>query len=86
MPTQEEIDKVMEWCEEIKKRKGRSSAIERNPFGHMKWMQKFALIYIDMGKENVPKSCLVYDSERRTLWQCIGNEWVPVLPDLGKRK
>ncbi len=86
MPTKQEINKVIAWCEEIRTKKGRP-AIERNPFTReIKWMEKFALIYIDIRKETAPKTCLVYDSESRQLWQYIGNAWVTVFADLASNR
>ena len=86
MPTKQEIDKVIAWCEEIRTKKGRP-AIERNPFTReIKWMEKFALIYIDIRKETAPTTCLVYDPESRQLWQYIGNAWVTVFADLASNR
>ena len=86
MPTKEEIYKVTAWCEQKLKEKGRPG-IERNPFTReIKWMEKFALIYIDIRKETAPKTCLVYDSEYKTLWQAIGREWCSIFPDLAAKR
>ncbi len=86
MPTKQEIDKIIAWCEHKLAEKGRPS-IERNPFTReIKWMEKFALIYIDIRKETAPNTSLVYDSEYKTLWQFIGREWCPIFEDLAGKK
>ena len=86
MPTTQEIEKVMAWCEEKLKQKGRP-CIERNPFGHeIRWAARFPLIYIDIEKEKAEKTVLVYESENKKLWQYIGREWIAVFADINTKK
>ena len=40
MPTKEEIDEVIAWCEKTKKERARIYVIERNPFREeISWMR-----------------------------------------------
>ena len=83
MVTKQEIDHVMEWCEQKKKERGRIYAIERNPFrDEVRWMYRFPLIEIDRPKEVAAKTNLVYDSTTKTLWQFFNGDWRKVEPDL----
>lgn len=82
MPTKQEIDKVIEWCENVKKERNRIYVIERNPFrDEIGWMRRFPLIEIDRPKEVASKNNLVYDSTIRTLWQFMNNDWRKIEPD-----
>ena len=83
MVTQQEIDKVIGWCEKIKKERGRIYAIERNPFrDDIYWMRRFPLIEIDRPKEVASKNNLVYDSTIKQLWQFMNGDWRRIEPDL----
>lgn len=82
MPTKEEIDRVVAWCEKLKAERKRPRVIERNPFrDDMEWMRRFPLIEIDGGKEAASISNLIYDSTTKTLWQFMNGDWRRVQPD-----
>ncbi|MBD3389776.1 hypothetical protein GF415_02355 [Candidatus Micrarchaeota archaeon] len=86
MVSKEEIDEVMEWCEEVKKKKGIMYTVERNPFrDNIKWMARFPLIEIDRPKETANKRNLVYDSSVRKLWQYMNDTWMEIVPDVDLR-
>lgn len=83
MVTQQEIDRVKEWCEKVKKERNRIYVIERNPFrDDIDWMRRFILIEIDRPKENASHNNLVYDSTVRTLWHFMNGDWRRVEPDI----
>ncbi|MDD5172035.1 MAG: hypothetical protein PHF60_03285 [Candidatus ainarchaeum sp.] len=82
MPTKEEIEKVIGWCEKIKKERNRIYVIERNPFrDEIGWMRRFVLIEIDRPKESASKNNLVYDSTIKQLWEYMNGDWRRVEPD-----
>lgn len=86
MTTREEIDEVINWCEEVKKEKGVMYTVERNAFrDKIRWMARFPLIEIDRPKETANKQNLVYDSTMRSLWQYMNNIWMEIIPDVGLR-
>ncbi|MEK6982246.1 MAG: hypothetical protein AABX38_04920 [Candidatus Micrarchaeota archaeon] len=83
MVTKEEIDRVITFCEKVKKERGRLYAIERNPFREdVKWMYRFPLIEIDRPKEVAAKTNLVYDSVTKTLWQYLLDDWRKIEQDM----
>ena len=83
MTTKEEIDKVIAWCEKIKKERNRIYVIERNPFrDEIDWTRRFVLIEIDRPKEVASKNNLVYDSTIKTLYQFMNGDWRKVEPDI----
>ncbi|MDO8553492.1 MAG: hypothetical protein Q7S22_01690 [Candidatus Micrarchaeota archaeon] len=82
MPTKEEIQKVMQWCEDKKKERGRIYAIERNAFREeIRWTYRFPFIEIDRPKEVAAKTNLVYDSLTKSLWQYMNNDWRRISED-----
>jgi hypothetical protein len=83
MPTGEEIGRVRDWCEKLKRERGRTPVIERNPFrDEIEWTRRFPLVEIDRTKETAAKTSLVYDSATRTLWEFLNGDWRRVEPDL----
>ena len=83
MPTKEEIEKVIAWCEKIKKERNRIYIIERNPFREgIPWMRRFPLIEIDRPKEVASKNNLVYDSTIKTLWHFQNDSWRRIEPEI----
>ena len=83
MVTQQEIDRVIEWCEKIKAERNRIYVIERNPFREeIDWMRRFILIEIDRPKEVASHNNLVYDSTVKQLWQFMNGDWRKVEPDI----
>ncbi len=82
MPTKEEIDRVIDWCEKTKKERNRIYVIERNPFREeIEWMRRFVLIEIDRPKEIASRNNLVYDSIMKQLWQFMNGDWRKVEQD-----
>lgn len=82
MVTKEEIDKVIAWCEKVKKERNRIYVIERNPFrDEIPWTRRFVLIEIDRPKEVASRNNLVYDSTIKTLWQFMNGDWRKIEPD-----
>lgn len=83
MVTKDEIDKVIAWCEKVKKERNRIYVIERNPFrDDIDWMRRFVLVEIDRPKEVATKTNLVYDSTIKQLWQFMNGDWRKVEPDI----
>lgn len=83
MVTKDEIEKIIAWCEKIKKERNRIYIIERNPFrDEIEWMRRFVLIEIDRPKESAAKNNLVYDSLMKQLWQYMNMDWRKVEPDI----
>jgi len=87
MPTKEEIEKVIEWCEKIKKERGRIYVIERNPFrDEIPWMRRYPLIEIDRPIDVASKFSLVYDSTTKQLWHFMNGSWRRVEPEIKVEK
>jgi len=83
MPTKEEIQKVVDWCEKLKQERMRTYVIERNPFrDEIPFMRRFPLIEIDRPKEVAAKTSLVYDSTVKQLWQFLNSSWRRIEPDM----
>ncbi len=83
MPEKEEIERVIRWCEKVKKERNRIYVIERNPFrDEIEWMRRFPLIEIDRPKEVASKHNLVYDSTVKQLWQFLNGNWRRIEPDM----
>jgi len=83
MVTKDEIEKIITWCEEKKKERGRIYVIERNPFkDEIQWTRRFPLIEIDRPKEVAAKTNLVYESTMRQLWQFINGSWRQIIPEM----
>jgi len=76
MPTKEEISRVIEWCEKIKKERKVLTAIERNPFREeIRWLRRYPFIEIDRPLEAASKFNLVYDSTTKRLWYYMNDSW-----------
>ncbi len=87
MPTKEEIDKVISWCDEVKKKRGRIYIIERNPFrDEIPWMRRYPLIEIDRPLDAASKFSLVYDSTTKQLWHFMNGSWRRVEPEIKVEK
>ncbi len=83
MPTREEMEKVMEWCEQQKQKRRLVSFVERNELRESQpWTYRFPLIEVDRPLESANRSSLVYDSTTRTLYQHYMGEWRKIEPDL----
>ncbi len=83
MPTKEEIEKIVAWCEQKKKERGRIYVVERNPFkDEINWTRRFPLIEIDRPKEVAAKTSLVYDSAMKELWQYYNQDWIRIQPSI----
>ena len=82
MPPKEEIEEVVNWCEERKRETKRVALIEPNPFRErFRWTYRFPFIEIDRPIEVANKNHLVYDSTTKTLWQFLGRSWRKIEPD-----
>jgi hypothetical protein len=83
MGMEADIERIISWCEEVKRERRRSQVIERNPFrDEMPWMRRFTLIEIDRPKESASRYSLVYDSTTRMLWQFMNGSWQRVEREL----
>jgi len=83
MVTKDEINKIIQWCEQKKMERGRIYLIERNPFkDEITWVRRFPLIEIDRPKEVAAKTSLVYDSTIGKLWQFINGSWRQIIPEM----
>ncbi|MCD6549854.1 hypothetical protein J7K41_04085 [Candidatus Micrarchaeota archaeon] len=79
--TEEEIERIKEWCRRIKKERGRTYIIERNPFkDEIDWMRNKVYIEIDRPLHMAHKESLVYDSTTDTLWEYMNGNWRRVEP------
>jgi hypothetical protein len=87
MAMQEEINRVIEWCEKVKKERKVLSAIERNPFrDEIDWMRRYPLIEIDRPIETASKFNMVYDSTTKKLWYNMAGNWRWVEPEVKIQK
>jgi len=76
VPTKEEIDRVIEWCERVKKERKVLTAIERNPFREeISWLRRYPFIEIDRPLESASPFNLVYDSTTKRLWYFMNGSW-----------
>jgi hypothetical protein len=75
MPTKEEIEMVIEWCEKKKAEKGRTPLIELNPFRHIPWLRNKTTIQIDMPLERANPMGLVYESTLKALYEYVNGVW-----------
>lgn len=83
MPTEKEIQQVIEWCEAKKKERGLVAFVERNELREkIPWTYRFPLIEIDRPTDAANKSSLVYDSTTKTLFQYYMGEWRKVEPEV----
>jgi hypothetical protein len=83
MVTQQEIEKIIEWCEKVKAERNRIYVIERNPFrDEIPWTRRFVLIEIDRPREVASRNNLVYDSTVKQLWQFMNGDWRKIEPDI----
>ena len=81
--SQKDINMIIDWCERIKKERGKVYIIERNPFkDKIKWTMNKIFIEIDRPIEVANKTSLVYDSTTKQLWHYIGGSWRRVVPDV----
>jgi len=82
MPTEKEIQQVIEWCEARKKERKLVSMVERNEVREkLPWTYRFPLIEIDRPIESANKTSLVYDSTTKTLYQYYMGEWRKIEPE-----
>lgn len=87
MPAKEELERIMAWCEQVKRERGRSQAIERHPFGEeMPWTRRFPFIEIDRRRETAAKTNLVYDSTTRSTWEFLNGLWRRLEPEMPVEK
>jgi len=82
MSKEEEIKKVIEWCEQRKKEVLRVPIIEMNQFKDISWMRNKTLIQIDRDLDQADKSGIVYDSTTRSLHEFMNGAWRRINPDL----
>lgn len=83
MVKKEEIEKIMNWCENIKKERNRTYVIERNPFkDEIEWMRRYALIEIDRPINVASKMSIVYDSTTKTLQHFMNGNWRKIEPEV----
>jgi len=86
MVKKEEIEEIINWCENKKAEKKRIYVVERNIFGDkIKWTRRFPLIEIDRPKEIASKTSLVYDSSTKELWQFMNERWMRIIPSIEMR-
>lgn len=87
MPTKEEIDIVVKWCERIKRERKVLSTIERNPFRErISWLRRYPFIEIDRPLEEASKFNLVYDSTTKRLWYYMNDNWRWYSPEIEIKK
>lgn len=83
MGRQEDIARIISWCEQKKKESGRIYIVERNPFSEdILWTSRFVFIEIDKPKEIANKNSIVYDSTTKQLWEFINGSWRMINPGL----
>ena len=76
---EEQINEIMEWCEEMKRTRGRVPLIERNIFcPKYKWTCSRVLIEIDMPLERAHTNAFIYDSVLKCLWEWRNGTWARV--------
>ena len=82
MATKQEIETIINWCEEQKRKQNKIVLVVRNPFREqIPWTYRYPLIEIDRPTSAAAKSSLVYDSSTRTLWHYYFDEWRKIEPE-----
>ncbi|MCX6774043.1 MAG: hypothetical protein NTY68_03560 [Candidatus Micrarchaeota archaeon] len=82
MPSKNDIEEIIKWCEQKKAEEKRFVAVEKNPFrDKMAWTFRYPLIEIDRPTEVAHESSLVYDSTTKTVWHFLNGNWRKVEPD-----
>lgn len=77
MVKEEDIEKIIEWCEKKKQERKSIYIIERNPFAmEMEWTRNIINIEIDRPLSLAAKTSLVYDSVTKRLYQYINYSWM----------
>jgi len=80
MSQKEEVQKVIEWCEQKKKEAGRTPIIETNPFKDIFWLRNKTLIQIDRDLDQADKNGIVYDSIIHALFEYMNGTWRKIIP------
>jgi hypothetical protein len=76
---QEEVEEVVKWCEEVKKKRQAINIIERNPFkDKFDWMRRIIAIEIDTSLLTAKPHNLFYDSTTKKLYMFINGQWLPI--------
>jgi hypothetical protein len=79
MPKQEDINEIIAWCEDLKKKRQTVYVIDRNPFGmKFEWTRNVINIEVDRPLAAASKSSLVYDSVSKKLYQYMNGTWMPL--------
>jgi len=75
----EEVEEVVKWCEEVKKKRQAINIIERNPFkDKFDWMRRIIAIEIDTSLLTAKPHNLFYDSTTKKLYMFINGQWLPI--------
>ena len=72
---QDDLKKVIDWCEKRKLEEGRTPLIEVNPFKEMEWLRNRTLIQIDRPRETSDRNGVLYDSTLRALFEWVNGVW-----------
>ncbi len=83
MPEKEEMETIVEWCEQRKKERKSVYVIERNPFSaQIGWTRNIINIEIDRPLALAAKTSLVYDSVAKQLYRYVNSTWMPLNANL----
>lgn len=79
MPTKEELDEVLQWCEHKKKERNSIYILEKNPFSSkFEWARNIINIEIDKPLSAAMKTSLVYDSTTKRIYRYMNYTWMPL--------
>ncbi|NPA22653.1 MAG: hypothetical protein GXN92_03720 [Candidatus Micrarchaeota archaeon] len=79
MAKKEDIERIIQYCEQKKKETKRIALIVENPFREeIPWTFNYPYIAIDLPEENVNPSFLLYNSVDKMLYRYYDGEWIPI--------
>ncbi len=79
MSIEDEINEIVQWCENKKKEKQCIYIIEKNPFAtKFNWTRNIINIEIDKPLATASKSNFVYNSTIKKLYRYINYTWMPI--------
>ncbi|MEW6529152.1 MAG: hypothetical protein AB1391_04640 [Candidatus Micrarchaeota archaeon] len=79
MSLDDEINEIVQWCENKKRERQCIYILEKNPFASkFEWTRNIITIEIDRPLTSASKSSLVYDSTTKKLYRYINYTWMPL--------
>lgn len=75
MTKEEEMKRVIEWCEQRKRDAGRTPLIEINPFKDISWIRNKTVIQIDRSQTTADPRGIIYESTLKALFEYVNGIW-----------